>query len=141
MIQQKLQERKLPELMKSNDGTPICIQEQWMKHRAELLESLSREIYGFTPAPPSAVSAEITEHRDALAGKAVWDSIQLSFDTPNGTFSFPFVLVLPAVKEKVPVFLSISFRKDIPDLYLPAEEIIDHGYGFAMFCSAGSASP
>jgi len=134
MINQKIKDRNLPELLKANDGTIIHTPEQWMKRRTELLNTLSSEVYGFTPESPASVTVRITETRNAFAGKAVWETLSLSFETPEGIFSFPFALILPAREKQSPVFLSISFRKEIPDLYLPAEEIIDNGYGIAMFC-------
>ena len=133
MIQEKLTARKLPELLCMNDGSPVKTPDDWRLRRRELLELLSREVYGFTPAAPETVEGLVEKSEKAFAGKAVQEKIQLSFDTPGGRFTFPFVLITPVSEEKVPVFVNVNFRPEIPDKYLPAEEIIDHGFAVATF--------
>ncbi len=41
---------------------------------------------------------------------------------------------IPVNKEKVPFFVMINFRDNVPDLYMPTEEIIDSGYAVLSFC-------
>jgi len=125
--------RSLPPLMVMNDSTPVRTPDDWRARRRELIEILSREEYGFTPAAPASVRAEMISSERAFAGKAIQSRIKLSFDTPNGEFSFPVNLVVPENKENVPAFVAICFRPEIPDKYLPAEEIIDRGFAFASF--------
>lgn len=125
--------RNLPPLMVMNDSAPVRTPDDWRARRRELIEILSREEYGFTPAAPAAVRAEVLSSDRAFAGKAIQSRVKLSFDTPNGEFSFPVDLVVPEGKTGVPAFVSICFRPEIPDKYLPAEEIIDRGFAFACF--------
>jgi len=44
-----------PDLMKMLDGTPVTREEQWEARRKELIDILSREIYGYAPkcVPPA----------------------------------------------------------------------------------------
>src|SRR5699024_10330595 len=63
---------------------------------------------------------------------AIHQRIDIKFGTPNGEFSFPLNLFLPKNIEKAPLFLHITFRSDMPDIYSPIEEIIDNGFGIAL---------
>ena len=134
MLKEKLAARGIPALMTMNDGRPVKTPDDWRDRRMELIELLSREEYGFTPAAPEKVTGEILESADAFANKAVQQSVSLSFDTPGGPFAFPFTLITPKAVKKAPVFVIIAFRPDVPDRYLPTEEIIDHGFAIATFC-------
>lgn len=134
MIDEKLHARGLPPLMTFSDGRPVLGPDDWRARRRELIALLSREEYGFTPAAPESVSAEAVPAESAFAGKALRQTVHLSFDTPGGRFSFPFTLLLPKAVKKAPVFVVIAFRPEAPDSYLPAEEILDNGYAIATFC-------
>ena len=117
----------LPNLFTPDVRTP----DDWRARRRELIEILSREEYGFTPAAPESVRAEVTAAERVCAGKAMQSSVRLSFDTPNGEYSFPFELVVPVSEKPVPAFVALNFRPEIPDKYLPMEEIVDHGFAVA----------
>lgn len=134
MLKEKLAARNIPALLTMNDGKPVKTPDDWRARRREIIDLLSREEYGYTPAAPENVTGEIKESADAFANKATQQTIVLSFDTPNGPFSFPFTLIVPKGVEKAPVFVIIAFRPDVPDRYLPTEEIIDHGFSIATFC-------
>lgn len=106
----------------------------WPARRAEILDLLTREVYGVSPPPPSGLSLAIdAAEENAYGGKATHTTYVLSFDTPGGRFSFPFHLLVPR-GERPPVFLHIAFRPDLPDRYCPVEEILDNGYALASFC-------
>ena len=128
MIQEELRRRGIPELLQMADGTPVTA-ENWRARRAELLDLLRREEYGYSPDAPDGVRVQIqSRDEQAFAGKAVHEKAVLEFDTPNGPFSFPFQLVIPRGAEKIPSFLHLNFRPNIPDRSQPTEEIIDHGF-------------
>lgn len=133
-LKNELAKRELPPLLTMNDGS-LCIPGKWRKRRLELLDILHKNIYGYTPKPPDSVIGEVLKtDESSFAGKVIYKKIKLSFETPKGTFSFPFYLLLPKNVENPPVFLHIAFRSDIPDKYMPVEEITDNGYAIAMFC-------
>ncbi|MCL2301358.1 MAG: S9 family peptidase [Firmicutes bacterium] len=130
-----LQARKLPPVMP--EGMTAA---QWPAYRKQLLELFSREEYGFTPPPPNEVRAgELPFDGKNWAGKAVERLVSLSFDTPNGEFSFPVNFVLPVDPQRgeplrnTPLAIYISFRSYPDCYYLPVEEIIDNGYALATF--------
>ncbi len=138
MLKEKVAARLLPELMKLKNGQPVQNVDDWRVRRRELIDLLSREEYGYTPAAPAAVKATIAppppgRGYNTCAGKAIKQEIELSFETPNGEFSFPFTLAVPKAVPKAPVFVYINFRPDFPDRYLPVEEIIDNGFAVAVF--------
>lgn len=133
MIHSMLEQRKLPELMRFCDGTPVITKQDWRRRREEILDILRREIYGYAPEAPKEVMGLVVERNEtAFANKAVQEQIFIEFDTPKGKYSFPITLLLPKRVESAPMFLLLNFRPDVPDRYLPAEEIIDNGYGVAM---------
>lgn len=133
-LKKKLEERNLPDVLVSDSGTAIDNAEQWAGRRDEIIQLLSNEVYGFSPpAPPKIESSILKKDNDAFAGKAVHSVIELKFDTPKGQFSFPINLIIPKGIHKAPLFLHIAFRPNIPDIYFPAEEIIDGGFATASF--------
>ncbi len=105
------------------------------ENREEIKKILQAEEYGFIPAPPSTVSAEfLSEESNFCAGKAALYSIRIDADTAAGRVSFPIWLCLPSKGGLHKTVVFINFRPDMPDRYLPAEEVIDNGWGFASFC-------
>ena len=134
MLQDLIDNRKLPSLMVNAQGKNVRTVDEWLARRRELIELLSREEYGFTPPAPVNVTGEVTESGDAFAEKAVMESVTISFTTPKGIFSFPIKLIYPKGRVNTPVFVYIAFRHEIPDKYVPAEEIIDRGYAIAVMC-------
>ncbi len=130
-----LQERQLPDVLQSFDGSRAACPADWARRRLEILDLLRREIYGFAPAAPASVVGQITENQtDAFANKAIRQTVVIEFPTPGGKFAFSLTLIVPKQVKRAPVFLAIAFRPNIPDIYLPAEEIVDNGFAVATFC-------
>lgn len=133
MIQELLQERKLPALPDPRD---FADRAAW---RAHLIEILSENEFGVTPKPLSETYSFVEEHVSTAGGTAVEERIRLSFMTPAGMFSFPFRLLLPAAKKPHPIFVHIAFnqekRREVKDHgtreRIPEMELIDNGYGLA----------
>ncbi len=130
MLNQLITERKLPTL----PALPAA--------RADILNLLAENEYGYTPAFEGVVSGFTESHEITYGGKALNERILLSFPTPSGTFSFRFRVLLPLDVKPAPVFLHISFHteenKTVNDHriveHIPEEEILDHGYGIVSFC-------
>ncbi|MBE6630721.1 MAG: hypothetical protein E7624_07740 [Ruminococcaceae bacterium] len=129
-INEILAERHLPLLLRTSDGGPLK-KEGFEAYRAELLSLLAQEVYGTAPAAPAEVRVSEQKCRPKeFAGKATVRELTLSFDTERGEFSFPVTEVRPnGVPKKCPMFVVLNFRPDIPDKYLPMEEILDAGCG------------
>ncbi|MBO4887709.1 MAG: hypothetical protein J5589_05295 [Firmicutes bacterium] len=121
-----------------------------LKSREEMLRILQEEEYGFLPPPP--VELYFTKEENVIpnfcAGKAPCDRItaHCRIRTKNGptrtadgpgegkAFEFPFYSVIPVKGEKLPFFIHINFRPNIPDRYMPTEELIDNGFAVFSFC-------
>lgn len=123
-----------PDLLTMTDGTPVTSSAQWEARRGELLNILAREQYG-TFLPPSTASARVmAPPMPVCAGHALQETLEVRFDTPAGEFAFPLRFLYPADGQVHPLFLLLNFRPLIPDIYCPAEEILDNGFALAVVC-------
>ena len=123
-----------PDLLTMTDGTPVTSSAQWEARRGELLNILAWEQYGAF-LPPSTASARVmAPPMPACAGHAMQETLEVRFDTPAGEFAFPLRFLYPADGQVHPLFLLLNFRPLIPDIYCPAEEILDNGFALAVVC-------
>ena len=138
MIQTLLDERRLPALLKFADGR-VVTRENFPERRKEILSILDREVYGTTPDAPTEVRVVSREKASkkkyaSCAGKASCYDLSLAFDTDKGEFTFPAVEVVPKSDERLPVFVFLNFRPEVPDRYYPAEEIVDAKCAVVRIC-------
>ncbi|MCL2080713.1 MAG: hypothetical protein FWH16_01290 [Oscillospiraceae bacterium] len=108
----------------------------WQSRREEIVRLLCGEEYGFLPPTPAALTWDVIEtDEDFCAGKAPLRKILLRAELENGnSFAFPVSVTIPNAGRPVPFFVHISFSADVPDRYMPSEEIIDSGFGVLSFC-------
>lgn len=141
LLNEMLLQRNLPELWPDAPASPTAA--DWEQRRQAIVDILSRHVYGRMPTHPPEVRAKVlSEERHAFAGKAIQQTVELTMDLPNGRFSFPLQYLLPKKQQSAdhsdssgfPFFVHIAFRPDVPDKYLPAEEIIDEGFALFNFC-------
>ena len=135
MINQELQKRHIPPFL--ND---IGSKEEWESKRPEILKLFLEEEYGFLPEKINPRVIRTRANGVNFADKAKWESIFLKFENNGKTHTVKTDLILPTSKEKAPVLLYISFSKEIPNKYLPVEEIIDQGFGIYTFYYQGVTS-
>lgn len=104
--------------------------------REEMLNILQREEYGYLPPKPDSLVFEVTENiiRNFCAGKAVCSKITAHITLNGKSYSFPFHEARPTCGTKHPFFVHINFRDNIPDRYMPTEELIDNGFAVLSFC-------
>lgn len=114
MLTSLLQQRALPQLLP----------------RHEMLDILQREVYGYLPPKPDALSFRAEEGTipNFCAGKASLFHVEAHCTVGKKDCSFPFHCALPTDGEKHPFFVLLNFRDDIPDRYIPVEELIDNGF-------------
>lgn len=119
----------LKELLKERDIPPLLA-------RAEMLDILQKEEYGYMPMKPTRIVFSVTEHyiRNFCAGKAILNKVDITVYFGEKTFNFPVYAALPTKKGRHPFFVMINFRDSVPDLYMPTEEIIDSGFAVLSFC-------
>ena len=137
MLQELLKKRDLLPILTMNDGSPVT-PETWQQRRAEMREALETYSYGHTPPPPKRVWVEeipeATTFTHIYAGKVRQQRLRLFFETDRGVCAFPFVLAVPVNFEKPPVFLHLCFDPQLPNKYVPVEEITDQGFALAVVC-------
>ena len=120
-----------PDILTFADGRAVT-PENFSEHRAEMLDILRKNAYGYFPPAPEKVRGEIEYSNDSTcSGHARAAKVTISFDTPKGEFSFPVNYFEPTGEGKKPLILLINFRPDRYDKYYPAEEIIDNGFAVA----------
>lgn len=123
-----------PEILQFANGSPVCTQQEWHVRRAEILRLFSEYEYGFTPKVCGAATCKTVERIHKCAGgHGVLDKIEVSFPTEKGTWSFPVNYFHPTAPGRHCTFILINFRPDAYDMYFPAEEILDNGFGVAQF--------
>ncbi len=124
-VSELLDKRKLPDIPFSNDSE---------KMRIEIVDILSKNVYGRTPSFSSSVSGKLTyRHDTCFGGVGKHYHYLLSVSTPNGAFEFPLYLSIPNTDKKVPLIVYISFEFDVPSGMIPEEEIIENGVAVARF--------
>lgn len=121
--------KNLPALIKEGAS-----EEEWRARRREIFEILQKEEYGFFPNGKPVVTVLSESEQRGFAGKAITGIVKLHVQCEGFSYSFPVSYAFPIGHQASPVFVHINFRDLVPDIYLPAEEIIDHGFGFAQFC-------
>ncbi|MDD4774056.1 MAG: alpha/beta hydrolase [Eubacteriales bacterium] len=139
-IHDELTRRGVPDLLTHANGIKITGPDNWELRRSELIEILAREEYGYMP-PPAPVTYEIISHnKNEYGGKVQYYAVRLTIATPDSEFSFMLNVFLPKSDKKRPLLLHIAFRRDLPDKYMPVEEITDRGFALASFCYTDVAS-
>ncbi|MBR4863500.1 MAG: hypothetical protein IKU07_02895 [Oscillospiraceae bacterium] len=118
MLKELLAQRELPAL----------------KSREEMLEVLLEEEYGQLPPKPESLTFEDAGpiHRSISAGRASCHKIIAHCVVNGKPFDFPFAAILPQDGGKYPFFVFLSFDSNIPDRYLPAEELVDNDFGILV---------
>ncbi len=105
------------------------------KAREEMLDILMKEEYGYLPPNPESVTYNVTEDyiSNFCAGKAISRKVEISSRVLGKDFTFPLYVTIPKAEGKHPFFICINFRDNVPDRYIPVEEIIDNGFAVMSF--------
>ena len=134
IICDELKKRNLPDVLSTKSGEKVTTKEQWeTEARPYWLNTLLEEEYGRIP-PKVQPTVETKINNIDFAGKAVWETVTFTFTYKGKTHSFPTNLIYPVGAKNIPFFMYLNFRPDIPDRYLPVEEIIDNGFGIFSVC-------
>lgn len=135
MINEMLKKMNLPSPLETADGKISTVAE-WEKKRPLILETMLENEYGFIPEKPEKIAFEIKEYDDRryCAGKAYLIKAEITSTINGEDFTFPFTYVYPKKGEKHKTVVHINFRDNVPDEYMPTEEIVDNGFGCASFC-------
>ena len=127
--------RCVPDVLTSNSGVAVKNKKDFDRRRRELREVLQSEEYGRIPNKPDHFSVTVTNiDKSFCAGKAPLLTLKLTVEVGGCEFSFPVYSVIPKTVGKCPAFIHINFTPDVPDRYLPSEEIASRGFAVFSFC-------
>ncbi len=134
MIKEALKKLNIPSPLEIT-GERIETKEEWEKIRPQVLEIMLKNEYGFIPKKPEKISFKIVDKDDDryCAGKATLLKVEITSVINGESFTFPFNYVYPRKSEKLKTIVHINFRSDIPDKYMPTEEIADRNFACASF--------
>ena len=135
MIKEMLNKLNVPSPLEIA-GEKVKTSEEWEKVRPLVLETMLKNEYGFMPPEPEEVTFNIieTDERRCCAGKANRINLEISSVLNGEKFSFPVTYIYPKKGEKHKTVVHINFRNNIPDEYMPTEEIIDNGFAILSYC-------
>lgn len=106
----------------------------WASRREEIRSILMRDMYGYMPVSEPTVEASYEQEKIGYAGKAMTGTVRLHCRFDGKVFSFAVKYAFPVKTRVSPIVVHISFEDEMPNKYMPAEEIIDSGFGIAQFC-------
>ncbi|MCL2508122.1 MAG: hypothetical protein FWF05_02980 [Oscillospiraceae bacterium] len=140
MINELLSKRNLPGLLTFADGSAVQNAEDWQARRHEIKNLIQSEGYGFLPPPPKGMRIEELDTEDRFcAGKVTLTKVLLTAEMENGEYAFPVYCAVPNTGRAFPAFIHINFRDDVPDRYMPTEELCDNGFAVFSFCYKDAA--
>lgn len=129
-VEEELKRRKLPEFpgIYAENINGIWGQSELEMARGRAKEILKRYLYGYLPFEESAVSYTcVSKEKNGYGGKAFIETVMTVVNVYGKVAAFPFRIVWPKYKDKVPFFLYLGFTAEIADGI--GEWILDQGYG------------
>ncbi len=109
--------------------------EEFEDRRTQILNLLAQKEYGILPGCADCVEyTVIPQNRMFGGGTAEVYQVNITVYFNGLSHCFPLYCMIPTAKRPCPAFLLINFRPGIPDAYLPAEEIADHGFAVFSLC-------
>ena len=110
--------------------------EEWEKIRPLVLKTMLENEYGYMPEAPEKTEFRLVDSEKGrfCGGKADFLKMEAVCTVYGEEFVFPFSYVYPTKGDKFKTFVVINFRPDVPDRYIPTEEIIDNGFACLSFC-------
>ncbi|MCQ2387561.1 MAG: hypothetical protein MJ066_03845 [Clostridia bacterium] len=99
--------------------------------RQKIAEYFIKNEYGLIPENPISVNGKTVDiNKRFCASKATLENIELTIKTKKGNVKFPFKFCYLNGKKNIRTVIVLNFRSDVPDIYIPAEEIVDRKYNF-----------
>ncbi len=135
IIKDKLAELGVPSVLEYC-GKRVKTVGEWEENVRPKIEEIMLEYeYGYLPDAPEKVEFKIKNTDDRFcAGKAVHLELEITSTAYGEKFTFPVNYVYPSKGDKIKTFVHINFRPNMPDKYMPSEEIVDNGFACASFC-------
>ena len=100
----------IPDVLEMTDGTQVTNVGQWEKRRAEILDMLQKEMYGYMPEHPKDLHFKVGNVDEAaIGGKATRKEVKV-FMNADESISFTMLMYVPnGRKSPVPAFLGLNF--------------------------------
>lgn len=122
----KIKPYKLPDPLVFADGSKVDSPAKWTARRAELLATITREMFGTQPKGDVKINVlSDSEKPDALGGLARRRLVRLSFDREGKSHPVDVLIYTPrSAAGKVPAFMGLNFNgnhavTNEPDVPLP----------------------
>ena len=109
----KVPSYQLPDPLVLLNGDKVTDAKTWItRRRPEILELFKTQVYGIMPAPPKAMSFQVTSSdKKALGGKATRREVSIHFTADKKGPRLDLLLYLPNDADgPVPVFIGHNFR-------------------------------
>lgn len=103
--------RPLPDPFTFNNGKKVKSVKEWEGRRKEILEIMTREMYGVAPERPRNMRFEVFDlDKKALGGKATRKQVTVHITEKGKEASFDLLIYVPnQVKHPVPAIIGINF--------------------------------
>lgn len=135
MIKEKLKMLGVPSVLEFCGKRAVTVEEWENTIRPEIEKIMLESEYGYLPEYPESVTYEIKSIDERFcAGKATHLVIEIKSRVYGEEFTFHVNYVYPSEGDNFKTFVNINFRPEMPDKYMPSEEIVDNGFACASFC-------
>jgi hypothetical protein len=103
--------RKLPDPLQFADGRMVKTTKEWPQRRKEILDLLTKEMYGTMPGRPKNMHFQVFEQdKNALGGKATRKQVTVRIKEKDREVNFDLLIYIPNhTKKPVPAILGINF--------------------------------
>lgn len=125
----------IPDVFAYPEAAGEMTAEKFDSRRQAIRELLEREEYGKIPAAPDKLEFTEKYRPDVFCGgHADYYVLDVTSTIGSEKFTFPLRCMIPHADKPVPAFVLINFRPEVPDTYLPVEEVCDNGFAVFSFC-------
>ena len=102
---------KLPDIMTFKNGGKVNSTADWHKRRAEILDIMTHEMYGISPARPANMTFKVFDNEpNALGGKATRKQVTAHMKVNEHEAEFDLLIYIPnKAKHPVPAIVGINF--------------------------------
>jgi len=101
----------LPDPFTFNSGKKVKSDKEWERRRKEILETMTREMYGVSPERPKNMRFEVFDNdKNALGGKATRKQVTVRITEKGKEAQFDLLIYIPnQARHPVPAIIGINF--------------------------------
>ncbi len=125
---------EIPSLFKTGSSRDVGSIEEFEAWRERVSSLIFEHKFGkIPPTPEHLITETLAEDNAFCAGHALLKKMKLIVTVEGKRISFPFAEMKPYASGKLPAFVHINFSPDVPDKYMPSEEMCDRGFAVFSF--------